>query len=102
MCQFYFVVTFYILVGCIGFLIPPFGNYFAAEKIDGVGDCAKYVGCLDFLGGVLVCSMLGQCLIRQKIRERENIDGSAIGDMFASLCCLECSICQTVHHVDSD
>lgn len=59
----------------------------------------KYIGFLDFCGGAGICSALGQMMIRGKIRERDGIEGNALGDMAAAFCCLECSVCQTINHV---
>ena len=81
--------------------MPPVGNYFIAEKI-GAGDVEKFIGCLDFLGGVVIFSAIGQYLLRDKIRRRDGISGSALGDGCAAFCCLECSVCQTINHVGVD
>ena len=91
-------VYFIHIQGCIGCCCPAIGNYLVADKI-GADEMTKYIGFLDFCGGGVIFSMLGQMLIRGKIRERDNIEGSPIGDCFAACCCLECSICQTYNHV---
>ena len=69
-----------------------------ADKIGG-DSTMKYIGFLDFIGGGGICTALGQMMIRGKIRERDGIEGDALGDMVAAFCCLECSLCQTINHV---
>ena len=88
-------------LGCIGCLLPPIGNYFVAEKI-GAGDLEKFIGCLDFLGGVVIFSVVGQLLLRGRIREEDGISGTMLEDLLSAGCCLECSVCQTIHHVGAD
>ena len=87
-----------MFLGCLAVCCPPIGNCIIAEKIGDVG-IAQYIGFLDFFGGGGICSCVGQIMIREKIREKDGIEGSFFDDCLAACCCLECSVCQTYNHV---
>lgn len=59
----------------------------------------KYIGFVDFIGGGGIFSAIGQMLMRGKIREKDGIDGSPMGDCCSTFCCLACSTCQMQNHV---
>jgi len=86
---------------CIGCCLPPIGNFFIAEKTGNDG-FEKFIGFLDFCGGAGLCSAFGAMILRGKIRERDGIDGGAMGDCCTSVCCLPCVQCQMGNHVGVD
>ena len=47
-----------------------------------------------FSMGISLVFIVLTCALRTKVRESNNISGSALCDFFASLCCGMCSICQ--------
>jgi len=85
----------------IGCCLPPIGNFFIAEKTGNDG-FEKFIGFLDFCGGAGLCSAFGAMILRGKIRERDGIDGGAMGDCCTSVCCLPCVQCQMSNHVGVD
>ena len=89
------------LSGFIGCCLPPIGNFFIAEKTGNDG-FEKFIGFLDFCGGAGLCSAFGAMILRGKIRERDGIDGGAMGDCCTSFCCLPCVQCQMGNHVGVD
>ena len=89
------------IIGFIGCCLPPLGNYFIAERT-GDDDVIKYIGFLDFFGGGGIFSAAAQMIMRGKIREREGIEGSVVGDCLTTFCCLSCSTCQMSNHLGLD
>ena len=88
-------------LGFIGCCCPPCGNYFVAQKMNEEGWPA-WIGFLDFCGGAGLCSFIGAMVLRGKIRERDGIEGGAMGDCCATMCCLPCASCQHSNHVGVD
>ena len=60
----------------------------------------KYLGLLDYLGFMGLCSSISAFLMREKVRERYGIEGSTGEDCLISFCCLECAVCQMTKQVD--
>ena len=88
-----------IFLGLLACCCPPIGNCMVAEEIGATG-CEKWIGFLDFLGAGGFGSCMGNIMIREKIRERDGIQGGFCDDCYAACCCLPCSVCQTYNHVN--
>jgi len=83
----------------ITYCVPCYTAGKVAEKVDdscclcGLALCIPLVGC--------ICG----ALVRKKVRELKNIDGSLVGDMLAWWCCPLCALvqeAQEVHAIGSD
>ena len=93
---------FKIFLGLLGCYCPPIGNFMVAEKIPGMGmwKWLGFVDCCCPTFGIATCVL--NMMLRDKIREKDGIEGSFCDDcLSASLCC-PCSVCQTYHQVKMD
>merc|ERR1712012_417641 len=90
-------------LGCLlGCYCPPIGNFMVAEKIPGMRmwKWLGFVDCCCPTFGIATCVL--NMMLRDKIREKDGIEGSFCDDcLSASLCCL-CSVCQTYNQVKMD
>ena len=71
-----------------------------AEKMGLDGFEYKYLSLLDYVGFGGLCTFISTMLMREKVRERYNIEGSTGGDCITSFCCTSCAICQMTNQVD--
>ena len=71
-----------------------------AEKMGLEGFEYKYLSLFDYVGGGGICTFISTMLMRDKVRERYNIEGSTGGDCCIAFCCTSCAICQMRNQVD--
>ena len=45
---------------------------------------------------------IGAMVLREKVREKDGIDGSIGDDCLTTFCCLPCSICQMTNHLGTN
>ena len=73
-----------------------------ADKMGLEGFEYKYLALGDYIGGGGLCTFISSMLVRQKVRERYGIPGSAGGDCIVSCCCTVCSLCQMTKQVNDN
>ena len=86
--------------GCLICWCAPIGNMLLADKMGLEGFEYKYLALGDYIGGGGICTFISSMLVRQKVRERYGIPGSAGGDCIVSCCCTVCSLCQMTKQVN--
>ena len=90
----------FITTGCLTCCCPPISNMLLAEKMGLEGFEYKYLSLFDYVGGGGICTFISTMLMRDKVRERYNIEGSTGGDCCIAFCCTSCAICQMRNQVD--
>ena len=90
----------FFTLGCLTCCCPPIGALILAEKLNLEGFEYKYLGLFDYIGGGGLCTFISTMLMRGKVREQYNIDGSSGGDCICAFCCTSCSLCQMRNHID--
>ena len=87
---------------CLTCCCAPISNMLLAEQMGLEGFEYKYLSLLDYLGGGGIFTFISTMLMREKVREKYNIEGSTGGDCFAAFCCTTCAICQMRNQVDEN
>lgn len=85
---------------CLICWCAPIGNMLLADKMGLEGFEYKYLALGDYIGFGGLCTFISSMLVRQKVRERYGIPGSAGGDCIISCCCTVCSLCQMTKQVN--